>query len=85
MPGKIRLNRPYYQNPTRELDSLLLPVLHHRQDVARGIFEPRDHWALISVDAFLIGLNVAFVFLEAYADSLSLVKLLEQAQRLYLT
>ena len=57
----------------RRLDSLLLPVLQHGQDVSRGIFEPRDHWAFVSVNAFLIGLDFAFVFLEAYAQIIQFV------------
>src|SRR5205823_13762385 len=52
---------------------LLVSILQHRQDVTRRIFEPRDHWAFVSVNAFLIGLDFAFVFLEAHAQIVQFV------------
>src|SRR5690349_24769788 len=63
-----RLNYPTVKCLLCELDSLLIPILNHGQDVARRVFEPGDHWASIPMNTLFIRLDFTFVFLEADAQ-----------------
>src|SRR2546423_9090892 len=48
------------------LDVLVIG-LQHRQDTSRRVFEPRAGWTTIMMDAFFVGLNLAFVLFELHA------------------